>query len=145
MKLFTYTSKGSGYQSLLSVFAEMQFQSFSELSMCNKKEIVSEWWEAPDNMDARIDFLIDFSSSGAITEMLYGSIDAKQVGDKLFENILTHSNIVNSINIDLDEAFCDYMMSLDGDGRDDDDVFIHEDIWNRNLGSSETKNQRIGV
>lgn len=144
MKFFKNSkSSASDYQTTLAVFAEMEFQTFGELSECAQKELVGAWMADEENQDEVIDMLITFKQFGILEEAMYESINPKQLGEAFINFALTGDHI-KSINIDMDEAFGDYLMSLDG-YESDEDQLRKEDNLDRMIGLDKVKHQRMGI
>jgi len=74
---------------------------------------------------------------------MYGSLSPKNLGELLMKHMLTDEHI-NSINIDMDEAFTDYMMSLDGYQSDDDELRKADNL-DRLYGLNKVTHQRMGI
>lgn len=120
MKIFTvHKSAESDYKNLLDVFAEMEIQSFTELSLCQKKEIIAAWLEEDEHEDDALNLLLDFKRTGSLSELMYDGINAQDAGEILVQMMLDGDH-TKSIDIDIDEAFTERLMSLDNYESDDD-------------------------
>jgi len=136
-------SSESDYKNLLDVFAEMEINSFDQLSNSEKKEIIASWIACDENEDEVINMLINFKRSKALEEAMYESKTAKTLGESLIHLMLTDEHI-KSINIDMDEAFTDYVMSLDGYTSDEDELRKADNL-DRLYGLNKVTHQRMGI
>jgi len=144
MNYFQYKNTTcSDYQNLLEIFAENEIQSFQELNISEQRELVAAWLADDKNSDEAIDFLVDLKKSGIFSELMYESLTPKKFGDSIISKLLS-GDVVKSINEDMDEAFGDYLMSLDNYESDDDDL-RREDNLNRNYGLNKITHQRMGI
>jgi hypothetical protein len=109
----------SDYKNLLSIFAELNVQSFSELSECQQKELVGAWMSEDDNEDEVLNCLLDIKNSGVLAEAMYESIKPRDLGDVIIQKFMS-GDVIRSINLDLDEAFGEHLMSLDKYSSDED-------------------------
>lgn len=145
MNYFQYKNTAcSDYQNLLEIFAENEIQSFQELNISEQRELVAAWLADDKNSDEAIDFLVDLKKSGIFSELMYESLTSKKFGDSVISKLLS-GDVVKSINQDMDEAFGDYLMSLDNYESDDDDDLRREDNLNRNYGLNKITHQRMGI
>ncbi len=136
-------SAESDYKNVLDVFADMEIQSFHQLSEGEKQEIIAAWIACDENEDEVINMLINFKRKKFLEETMYGSLSPKNLGELLMKHMLTDEHI-NSINIDMDEAFTDYMMSLDGYQSDDDELRKADNL-DRLYGLNKVTHQRMGI
>lgn len=144
MKFFTIKKRPeTDYKNLLEIYAKMGTQSFSGLSNGDKKEIVAAFLEEDDHEDDVINMLIDLKNTGALSEFMYEGIKSKDLGE-IISNILMTGDHIKQINSDIDEAFGDYMMSLDGYESTDDEL-RHADNRERSVGLDKVKHQRMGI
>lgn len=144
MKFFTMQKNAhSDYKNLLDIFAEMQFQSFSELSESQKKEIVGAWLEEDENEDEVVNILLDIKKSGVLSELMYGSVSSRGLGDYVSEKLIK-GDVAKSISLDMDEAFGDYLMSLDNYQSNEEELRIAYDKQ-RAIGLNKFDHQRMGI
>ena len=144
MKFFTMQKNAhSDYRNLLDIFAEMQFQSFSELSESQKKEIVGAWLEEDENEDEVVNILLDIKKSGVLSELMYESVSSRGLGDYIAEK-LVKGDVARSINLDMDEAFGEYLMSLDDYQSNENELRVADDKQ-RAIGLNKSTHQRMGI
>jgi len=133
----------SDYKNLLSIFAELNVQSFSELSECQQKELLGAWMSEDDNEDEVLNCLLDIKNSGVLAEAMYESIKPRDLGDVIIHKFMS-GDVIRSINLDLDEAFGEHLMSLDG-YKSDDDELRKADNLDRLYGLNKVTHQRMGI
>lgn len=144
MKFFKQSkSAESDYKNVLDVFAEMEIQSFHQLSDSEKQEIIAAWIACDDNEDEVINMLINFKRKKFLEESMYGSMSPKKLGESLMHMMMTDEHI-NSINIDMDEAFSDYVMSLDNYQSTNAEL-REDDNRARSIGLDKVTHQRMGA
>lgn len=133
----------SDYKNLLSIFAELNVQSFSELSECQQKELVGAWMSEDDNEDEVLNCLLEIKNSGVLAEAMYESIKPRDLGDVIIQKFMS-GDVIRSINLDLDEAFGEHLMSLDNYQSNEKEL-IEIDNKHRQYGLDKLAHQRMGI
>jgi len=144
MKFFKIQNNSvSDYKNLLSIFAEINVQSFNELSECQKKELVGAWMSEDKNEDEVLNCLLDIKNSGVLAEAMYESVKPRDLGEIIIEKFMS-GDVIRSINLDMDEAFGDHIMSLD-DYSSDEEELREADNAARAVGLDKVTHQRMGL
>lgn len=126
---FKYSKKhvSNDYKETLEIYAAMDYTCFEDLPKTDKEELLAAWLADADNEDERLNLFVDFANSPVLSEMMYGSLSEEKVG-KLLKDLIMSGDHIKSINADMDEAFGDYLMTLDGYVSDDDALRVVDNI-----------------
>ena len=74
---------------------------------------------------------------------MYGSVSSRGLGDYVSEKLIK-GDVAKSISLDMDEAFGDYLMSLDNYQSNEEELRIAYDKQ-RAIGLNKFDHQRMGI
>jgi hypothetical protein len=96
-----------------------------------------------DNEDEVLNCLLDIKNSGVLAEAMYESIKPRDLGDVIIQKFMS-GDVIRSINLDLDEAFGEHLMSLDNYQSNEKEL-IEIDNKHRQYGLDKLAHQRMGI